>query len=190
MAVGDWVPCVGYGGGGLSTLNPLNGFLEQEYILVQTGDDQGLVGEVAVVETQSEVLTKRVVGWVTFRASLLIDNDILIHERIRVGLLSDEGDLSFFADDLNDASQANEPFLWERVSQIRTTAGDSFLWPQPDVGHPGWSQIDVRVARRLQRHEVLVYSCQVSSLFGESPFDPGDIFRVIPFLRTWARALG
>jgi hypothetical protein len=114
--------------------------------------------------------------------------DFLIHERIRVGLMSDEGDISVFADDMNDASQANEPFLWERVAQVNATALTTVLWPQPDIGHPGWSQIDVRVARRLRRQDVLIYSVQLQPLT-ETGFDPGDVVRVIPFLRTWARGL-
>jgi len=135
-------------------------------------------------------MSKRVVGWVTFRLALENAGTLLIHERIRVGLLDDAGDLAFYATDLNDATMANEPFLWERVAQIEVGAAlTPVLWPQPDIGHPGWSQIDVRVARRLRRQDVLVYSVQAQYVTADE-FDPTDVVSVFPFLRTWARALG
>lgn len=192
MAVGDWVPMTGYGSQLTLDLDPTLTLFSLDQLIVGTGDDQGLSAEVAIVETQAEVLVKRVVGGVVFRAAVVDPTAVLIKERIRVGLLDDEGTPSFFAyDSLRDASQANEPFLWERLSCIElgeaATAG-ARTWPQADVGHPGWSMIDVRVARKLQRSEALFYSVQVSAFSGG--FVAEDLFTVVPCLRAWARALG
>lgn len=190
MAVGDWVPCVRYGTQVSAALNTDLGVLEAQTILCAVGNSTlGGFGEVGTVETEAEVMTKRVVGWVTFRGALEQAGTLIVHERIRVGLLDDVGDLSFYADDLSDATMANEPFLWERVAQIEVAAPlTPFIWPQPDVGHPGWSYIDVKVARRLRRQDVLVYSIQANFITADE-FEVTDVFTVFPFLRTWARAL-
>lgn len=189
VAVGDWVPCFRYGTSTAGAVDTVNGIITVNFLLVQVGAaDQGVIGDIASVETEDEVITKRVVGPVLFRLSFIEDVSVVVHERIRVALLSDDGDLSFFATDLNDASQANEPFLWERVSQTSLVAGTVAEWPQPDFSHPGYSELDVRVARKLRRHEALVYSVQVAAQAGD--FNVEDLVLVRPFLRTWARALG
>jgi len=188
VAVGDWVPQTRYA---LPTTLSLDGALTEfsiNMLLLSTGDDLGLVAEVGVVETQREVLAKRVIGGVVFRANVSEDSTVYVHERIRVGMLNADGDPSFFATNMNDADDANEPFLWERVSTIALTEGFTSTWPQADVGHPGWSQIDCRVARKLTRADALYYSVSVTR-FEAGFFSVGDVFIVTSALRTWARAL-
>lgn len=188
MAVGDWVPCQNYGSQQIAELQiapAVPGFF-LNVILVQPGDALGEFAQVAVVEPEEEVITKRVVGWVTHRASPDQDRTVIVHERIRVALLDVDGNLSFFALDLQDQNDANEPFLWERVSQLELFAGLITSWPSPDVGTMDYSRIDVSVARKLSRSEALVYSVQWNFV-GAGEVSPNDIFTTFPYLRTWAR---
>lgn len=189
MAVGDWVPCIRYGTQQSADLNPALTEFTLNVLLVGVGAANiGTQGEVGTVEVESEVLTKRVVGPMMFRAAFVEGHTLIVHERIRVALRNDTGDLSFYAEDLNEANDANEPFLWERVATLEVTPGVVYTWPQADVGHPGWSTIDVRVARRLRRQDALIYSVQVNQFEGGG-FDVTDLFTIVPWLRTWARAL-
>lgn len=190
MAVGDWVPCLNYGVGVTLDLQTPT-LLSFDEVLVGVGPAEiGSFGDVATVEVEDEVMVKRVVGWVTWRCATNEDHSVLVHERIRVGLRDDGGVMSFFANDFQVATEANEPFLWERVSQVDIPGpGIVTAWPSPEFGHPGWSQIDVRVARRLRRQDVLVYSVKVLSLTA-APWDVADIVSFFPHLRTWARSLG
>lgn len=191
MAVGDWVPCLRYGIQQDADIDLANDWLNLDIVLVGVGNASiGLAGEVATVETEATVLTKRVVGPLLFRCAFVEDHAIVIHERIRVALRDDAGLLAFYAIDLNDQNEANEPFLWERVSTLEVTGGAAPIvesWPNPVISHPGWGPLDVGVARRLRRQDALVYTCQVSQLTA-NPFGVGDVFSVVPFLRTWARA--
>lgn len=189
MAVGDWVPMTRYGLQTQMSVNPALTEWTINMLLLSTGDDLGLVPEVGIVETQNDVLAKRVVGGVLFRSSMALNATLIVHERIRVGLLNADGDPSFFATELNDADDANEPFLWERMSQIATLAEEVYTWPQADVGDPRWSMIDCRVARRLSRAEALYYSVSVTK-YEAAAFGVGDVITVLGYMRTWARALG
>lgn len=188
MAVGDWVPCQNYGVQ-VQADNQNGATLEENVILCQPGDAFGGVGEIAVVESEEEVLTKRVVGWVAHRCATVVDVTVVCHERIRVGLLDNAGNLSFYAALLDSASQANEPFLWERCSVIDIAGGVVETWPLPDVGTSDYAKIDVGVARKLRRSDVLVYTVQWS-LVTAGEFDPGDVFSSFVWLRTWARKRG
>lgn len=190
MAVGDWVPMRRYGIQTGAVLDAALDTFSADVILVEGGESAGAVaGEVGSVEPESEVLTKRVVGRIIWRAAFVEPHTLLIHERIRVVLRDGDGTLFPFALNLNAADEANEPFLWERVSTIEVFGGLAETWPEADVGHPGWSEIDCRVARKLGRQDVLVYSVQVNA-FEAALFDVTDIFTFTPFLRTWARSLG
>lgn len=186
MAVGDWVPCLNYGSQVLGDFG--NGMFSVDNVLVGVGPDNiGDFPDIATVEVEEEVMTKRVVGWVAHRCAVVEPGPVIVHERIRVGLRDAGGVMSFFAEDLNDSDQANEPFLWERVAVIDVGTGGT-TWPQPDFGHVGWAQIDVRVSRRLRRQDVLVYSVHYEAV--QAQLDPTDVMSVFPWLRTWARALG
>lgn len=190
MAVGDWAPCQRYGIQQDILLDPADFSVSRlDVILVGVGAATiGDVPETATFEVEDEAIVKRVVGWVGFRVALLEPLTLIVHERIRVGLRDSDGDMTFFAEDLNGTADANEPFLWERSSLIELTGGIPHTWPQPDVGHPGWAQVDVRVARRLRRQDVLVYSVQMQAVNGD--FDVTDVRTVFPWLRTWGRVLG
>lgn len=187
MAVGDWVPCVEYGE--QVSLALLGQVWSNDILLVTVGSGQlGFNGEVGTVEREAEVLCKRIVGPMCFRMNFLETHSILVHERIRVGMQDDTGTQAFFATDLNDASDANETFLWERCSIMEATSLVTLNWPDPFVSHPGWGALDVRVARRLRRQDVLVYSIAIEHITA-TVFDASDVVTVFPFLRTWARAL-
>lgn len=168
MPVGDWVPMPAYGTSILVTPgSPL------DTVLVSPRDEgPTAVGEVGVVETQNEVITERTVGQVHSLANE--DGGGILIERIRVGLLDDAGLAAFYADSFLDASEANEPFLWQRVT--RFLDGQNNVEP---FAHPFYSVVDVKVARKLQRDQALFYSVQA---FGED-----TRITVTPFLRTWAR---
>lgn len=189
VAVGDWVPCVEYGEQIVFALDAASQTWHIDVALVTVGAGQlGFNGEVGTVEREAEVLCKRVVGPLCLRMAFLETHSLLVHERIRVGLQADDGTQSFYALDLNDAADANEPFLWERCSMFELPSLQVATWPDPFVSHPGWGPLDVRVARRLRRQDVLVYSCSVTHVTA-TVFDASDVVSVFPFLRTWARAL-
>jgi len=171
----DWVPCQSYGAG--YAVLPLQ---VTDIILVAPRDvTLPTIGgaaptEVAVVETENEVATTRVIGQV-----LIINGDsgdVLVVERIRVGILDNAGATAFFADSFVDDQGANEPFLWQRVSVLPVSERNM------DTGrHPYWSSIDVRVGRRLSAGQALFYSVESQAPVG------GDSITVRPFLRTLAR---
>lgn len=190
MAVGDWVPCVAYGVQQLAALDPADlAIARLDVLLVYPSDGLGVAGEVGVVEVEDEVMSKRSVGWVAHRIGTVEELAIVVHERIRVCMQADDGTQLFFATDLESGSDANEPFLWERVSIVESFAGGFPLtWPSPVVGTKDYSIIDVGVTRKLRRGDALVYSVQWSAINGE--FDPGDVLSTFVWLRTWARVRG
>lgn len=194
MAVGDWVPCAGYGQALRADLpldGPLEGKLVLETLLVAPGPDLFTEsGDVANVEMETEVLVKRVIGPIAFAVTLQDDHDVVIHERIRVGLRQDDGTATFFAVSMEDAEDANEPFLWERVSHDQYSGGAVYYWPLPAISHPYFGPVDVKVARKLRRQEALYYSVEVTNLTAANVFTIADLFIVRPYLRSWARALG
>lgn len=170
----DWVPCTSYGGS--ISVAPQDTL---DVLLVAPRDiSLPVIGgtaptEVAVVETESEVATTRVIGMPLIFPP---DAETLIIERIRVGLFDNAGAVAFFANSFTDSDDANEPFLWQRVSV--QSAGV----PNGSVSlHPYWSVIDVRVGRRLRQDQALFYS-----VFNGAPVG-GDGMTVRPFLRTLAR---
>lgn len=170
-SVGDWVPCQGYGV--TEGVDDSTGVLS--FALVIPRDQLGLAGEVASVETHNEVVTERVIGYVDIEVPEAADDEIRVIERIRVGLYDDAGLAAFYADSLADAPQANEPFLWQRVSRYDAGQNNNNV-----VCHPWWSYLDVKSARKLERQQFLAYSVQT---FGAAT----ERVNVTPFLRTWAR---
>jgi len=169
----DWVPCQGYGTGFVvapqDTLDIL--LVAPRDISLPTIAGQAPT-EVAVVETESEVATTRVVG-----NGMIIggDAETLCIERIRTGIFDNAGAFAFFANSFLDPEDANEPFLWQRVSTAAGVSNNG--WGI----HPYWSLIDVRVGRRLRQDQALFYS-----VFNNAPIG-GDGINVRPFLRTLAR---
>lgn len=172
---GDWVPCLDWGGTGFSLIgDPFVGLLVAARDVLGVGT--GLVG---VMEHGQAVWVDRVVGQVEL--VLASEDQALVIERVVVGILDDDNNFALFADAYTDATQANEPFLWQRVSRM-TLTGESNLGPA-GVAHPWWGCIDIRVGRRLNRQEALFYVCEVSgSVAGQ--------VRVIPFLRSWVVDVG
>jgi len=137
--------------------------------------------EIAVVETENEVATTRVVGQVLIVGP---DSPVLIVERIRVGILDNAGLTAFFTGDFTDGQGANEPFLWQRVSLVGSAQLDGEADASRNMGplaHPFWSVVDVRVGRRIRQDQALFYS-----VYNDAPVG-GDAVTVRPFLRTLAR---
>lgn len=173
----DWVPMQEYGIGW--SVGPM---LIGNRVLVAPRDISLPIAagvaptEVAVVETETEVATTRVVGAVLLTGP---DAVTLVIERIRVGILDNAGLTAFFADDFADDQAANEPFLWQRVSVLDGSVGSERNMG-PTV-HPFWSVVDVRVGRRLRQDQALFYSVQNLAPVG------GDSLTVRGFLRTLAR---
>jgi len=171
----DWVPCQAWGQG--ITVAPQD---TVDVVLVAPRDitlpNLAAVAptEVAVVETESEVATTRVVGQAFVIGG---DQQNLYIERIRVGLFDNAGAFAFFANSFLDGEDANEPFLWQRIG---TTGGGS----DANAGwlvHPYWSLIDLRVGRRLRQDQALFYSIFNNAAVG------GDALTLRLFLRTLAR---
>lgn len=171
---GDWVPCIGWGEQGTALVG-------DPHIVLLVAAREGISvnsGLVGVVESNDNLLVHRVVG--SFHWDLASEDPaVVIHERIVVGILDDDNNFALWADDYNDASQANEPFMWTRVSQAALT-GDSNINPA-GVVHPYWSVIDTHVKRRLFRDQALFHVTQV---VGAGAGEPQ--LRCTPFLRTYA----
>lgn len=134
-------------------------------------------GRVGTMEGTDNIVVTRVVGQVHLTLASE-DPAVVVHERIVVGILDDSNNFALWADDYNDATEANEPFTWTRIQCFPLT-GDSNLTP-PGIVHPFWSVIDSRVGRRLMRDQALFYVCQVVAGGGPDPQ-----VRVTPWLRSW-----
>lgn len=174
----DWVPCQNYG-----TINTVNPSATLNIVLVAPRDVSiPTVGgsaptDVAVVETESEVATTRVVGQVMIVSSVVPPNFITpCAERIRVGLFDNSGATAFFANSFTNAQDANEPFLWQRF-QTPSNTGNM----DGGFSHPWWSVIDVRVGRRLRQDQALFYS--ITNRFAAG----GPTLSVQLLVRTLAR---
>jgi len=171
----DWVPMQGYGAG---VSVPPQG--TQDWILVVPRDVSlpnlaaATPTEVATVEEGTEVATTRTVGQVLIVAPGEV---VVVIERIRVGLIDNAGATAFFANSFLDPEDANEPFLWQRVSVCGGAATENM----GAFAHPWWSAIDCRVGRRLGPDQALFYSCFNNAAAGT------DSITVRPFLRTLAR---
>lgn len=163
------MPCLGWGEPGFSLIgDPYTTILVASRSVL--GLDSGLV---ALRENDDQLVVHRVVGQVDVVNAT--EAPVTLLERIVVGLYDDDNLAAFFADDYQDASQANEPFLWQRVS-TQVTGGVSSI--DSPLGHPFWSVVDVRSKRKLERDEALFYRCQVVGAVGAQA-------RIIPYLRCW-----
>lgn len=168
--VGDWVPLPAWGAQeNVDDATPL------DLLLVAPRDAIGATGEVGTVETVNELVVERVVGYVDIENPEIGEDEVRVIERIRVGLYDDNGLVAFYSDDPQDASQANEPFLWQRVSRMDAGQNNNNV-----VVHPWWTFLDVKSARRLSRDQALFYSIWT---VGASM----TRLNVTPFLRSWAR---
>lgn len=173
---GDWVPCEEWGtdlevGTNLAANIPL-------VTTVDTVLGTGLpTREVGTVEVGSEVIVNRVVGQVHLIANAA-EGDIRYIERIRVGIRDNAGLFAFFANEFEDAADANESFLWQRVGFLEAGAQNIIA----AFGHPYWSCIDCRVSRRLKDGQALYYTVQ-------NVATSTSTLIVRPFLRSWARTV-
>lgn len=180
----DWVPIQEYGvGWGVPPQGVTNRVLVAPRDISLPTAAGTAPTEIAVVETETEVATTRVVGQVLITGP---DVPTLIIERIRVGILDNAGLTAFFTGDFTDGQGANEPFLWQRVSVVGSAGGAAGADSARNMGplaHPFWSAIDVRVGRRLTQDKALFYS-----VYSDAPIG-GDSITVRPFLRTLARLI-
>lgn len=173
---GDWVPCQEYGtavsiAGNAGVNIPLVMTVESIFGAVASTP----VREVGTVETGSEAIVNRVVGQVDVTCSGAGTECVYI-ERIRTGMLDNQGAGIFFANSFANAEDANEPFLWQRISRLEVGAANILA----SFGHPYWSVVDVRVSRRLKDGMALFYSIEGRGAATVS-------LRVTPYLRSWAR---
>lgn len=169
---GDWVPCSDYG----QTLSIAGPLVTIEVVLVAPRDVSLPTGasipsaDVGVIEVENDIISNRVVGQVLVSS----DGPSVYIERIRLGILDNNGARAFYANDFTSSEDANEPFLWQRVNQMPVADFNVQI-----LAHPYWSVIDCRVSRRIKPGMALFYSLQQLS--------PVTTLRVVPYLRTWAR---
>jgi len=156
MAVGDWVPCRGYGFSTIiSAVNP-----QADIVLVRHGQELDPADNPsAIVEMPDHILTMRVVG----QMQIIADDANAVPQtmcmRIRTALYDDATDqIAVYANDLFAEDGANEPFLWQRYVDLFP---DQRLLDV--VNDPWWSAIDVRVKRLLDRQTALVLTVQTST---------------------------
>lgn len=164
---GDWVPMRGYG----LTVTLSDASPTVDYVLVRHGVEDPGASNVGHLEFADDIVTQRVIGQVR----CVVDaGTAVVAMRIRVGLYDDQLDqAAFFATNLFNGDDANEPFLWQRYCALN--AGDTF-----DIfADPWWSSMDVRVARRLTRDQALFLSME--------KLGAGVDVRVVPYVRTFAR---
>jgi len=185
MKRADWVPCVNYG----STLGVAVDPNQSEFVhvvLVQPQDVLGGEAEVGTMDASADVTVHRTVGGVAWEVREQGDGVILIHERIRKGLLDNVNSAAFYAEAFfnfgliaNADADANEPFVWERqwilYPPLDSNAGSS---------SNAWSYlVDTDVKRGLERGEALFYSAQVGWRQDEQTVPIQLIVR--PWLRSW-----
>jgi len=164
---GDWVPMRGYGV--QVTLDDLSPRVD--FVLVRHGVEDPGADNTGTLEFADDIVTQRVIGQVR---CVIDEGSAVVAMRVRVGLYDDNLDqAAFYATDLFNGDDANEPFLWQRY--VSLTAQDTF----DPLTHPFWSALDVRVARKLSRDQALFLSMQ--------KVGSGVAVRTIPYLRTFAR---
>ena len=122
MSNGDWVPCEGYG-----QVFEWTAGVEGNLVLVSTGEFLGTIrsdanesARVGVMDVRDDLIVERIVGHVYIRTTVRVDQgNGVFAERIRKGMLDDDGLIATFAEDFSDAGEANEAFLWQRASPRR-----------------------------------------------------------------------
>lgn len=102
----------------------------------------------------------RVRGQVLYR--ITSTESFILHERIMVGVQDiTDGSVATPVDG-TDSEDAEDPFLWERLSWVEAhTTGVGHYPEQAD--HPWWTNIDVKSKRRLQRGFCVLYSVAVDT---------------------------
>lgn len=176
----DWVPCEHYG---TNFSAVASGVTNTTYRLVQSlllynGLESGTA--VARPDEDPDHLTcLRIVGqmpwyWVQSTGTA----KMMITQRIVVALYDVSGVIRAYTDDLNDTSDANEPFLWERRFVFED--GDY----APDVlGSSDAASFDVRVKRRLELGQCLVLQTNIQN-FSSTNSNSGTFY-----YRTCLRSL-
>lgn len=168
---GDWVPCAGYG-----TQSSIVGVGALNILLVAPRDALNTppTTEIATVEESTDVVVDRTVGQVDISST----GATVFIERIRVGIFDNSGANAFFANSFADPDDANERFLWQRVSRFGA-ADFNILAP---LGLPWWSVVDTNVSRMIASGVALFYSVQQLTAV--------VTLRVTPYLRSYARSRG
>lgn len=180
----DWVPCFRYGGP--TSVNVLPGaVLEVETLLVQNTDVGLGAHEVAVPDNSEDLTVLRVVG--SFRIVSTAGSGapgLYVSERIRKGLLDNDGNAAFFADAFESGGgltepdeDANEPFLWQRYWTLSQSDVNNWLGV-----HPWYHAIDSQVNRKLEVGEALFHSLKVLNTTATT-----WTLLHTPFLRSYVR---
>lgn len=162
---GDWVPCRDWG-----DIETAIAGVATEYVLLRHGDNILQVPAISAMEETDDIVCERVVG--QYELLSTGEDPVTVICRIRVGIYDDLNDTAaFYADDFNDANQANEPFLWQRIMVATEISSiDAIV-------SPAWSMVDCRVKRKLSREQALFFSV----------FPVNADVQVRAWLRTWAR---
>jgi len=163
----DWVPCSTYG----EPTQNIAGGTPEDIVLVRPDVAAGNLGLVSVPDPVDDVTVIRVVGAVFWEQTGAPTFPVVI-ERIRMAVDVGGVQVQGAALDLQDADDANEPFLWQRVYASRNA---NYGASSDGATHPWWSHIDVTVKRRVNNGEALIYSIQ---------FATPATGLVRPFLRT------
>lgn len=180
----DWVPCAFYGLRRTPAAVDTNGAFT-ETILLQPQDSLLGTAEVGVPDDNSFTRSERVVGGVQIDIISVSDPGpvyLLVHERIRKGLLDNAGNAAFYAEAFDGSAadeDANEPFLWER-SYVMPAVAAVF---NCDPTAAAWvTLIDSPAKRVLERGECLTHSLWARAV--------GTAGSTVTFgYRTWLRTL-
>lgn len=213
----DWVPIVGYGV--RETYAQFNNSLPRIFqspvlsrLLLTPAPDATTGGATAgYPEDTTGVTALRVVGATDHYFAVPNSNavagrsSLAVYERIHLGVydLSD-GSVAVPVDDFSSATDAEERFLWDRVSEwdvtqtiqngaaalvCLTASGTMNQQPPNFVFPPMARQIDITVKRRIEQGTALLYSVQYYLRTAGLPtLADGDVLAATrPHLRTLCR---
>lgn len=110
----------------------------------------------------------RVVGSVHFSSSPGAAVTGYMAERIHVGMqdLTTPNTVAFASDTITSAADAEERYLWQRLRNFSLPAGAGIFFQDSGVSHPYWTEIDLRVKRRMNPGEALYYSIEFGIVTG------------------------
>lgn len=175
MSKGDWVPCRNY-----AAVNSELAGVMGVVLLARHGSTGTPEAPEAVMEVTDDLVVERVVGQV--RCVFVPEDENIggfFALRIVVGIYDDNSDaVALYEDSLTSGSDANSPFVWQRYFFQTAGPGGSL----DTILDPGWSAIDTRVSRRLDRSQCLLLLFQGAGIAAGA-----DEYQVTPYLRSWVR---
>lgn len=179
----DWIACEFYSRPREVTAALLGSFVwTPQFTLLGVGfgfksidDPLSAVSTVHEFQDNETLTALRIVGGMRIEVGEGSSNaPIVFRERISVGIQDIQTLGTALPVGSDDDEAGEDAFLWERTQYLTPES----VYPQ-SVDIPYWSQINIRVKRRLDRGMALLYSVAV--------LDPVPVISVTPYWRTLAK---